>query len=552
MKVWDGIEFVSHNGVVLRGEDNIIEYAGLKATKDHKVWTENGWKEFAKCALEQTPIYITGYDELPIRLADGKLRCGFSHRAAREVGDKVVYADNLHSMQKGKFKSVEQFIQKNRRMQKVRQNKERIKTSSRYSKVVTKSLYFGKATMYKSKRCNVQKLWRKGNSIQIQESKRDGQIFDGQVRIRSRITNRPYQQRWALRTREYSFYSCGNKHEQSKTKPRYTNDAFIQKRTSRNSICRQYINRIFWKKKNDIRGSYNEILQYTLKQTKGRVWDILNAGPRNRFTCEGLLVSNCLVLDFAGNIERFGAVDLIQMPRSKNKNGDDKPTSPPQKICPNCREPVFISAKQCHCGHEFEFEEKLGHDKVASNAAIMAAEIKPERYEVARVIYKTHVGASGVPTLRVQYYDYFGFIASEYICFSHTGYARKNAEHWANARMKKAGEETMASAYDVLGVDKNANQDEIKKVYRKLAKKYHPDLNPNCEVSEARFKEINAANEAMVAGDIHRLVKCKLLTAPIIPVDTSAAYSMRDNFKTPIAVFAKKSGKYMQITGYEF
>lgn len=261
---------------------------------------------------------------------------------------------------------------------------------------------------------------------------------------------------------------------------------------------------------------------------------------------------NCLVLDYAGNIERFGAVDLIEMPRGSNKNSDGKPTSPPQKICPNCRESIFIGATQCQCGHEFEFQEKLAHGKTASNAAIMAAEIKPERYEVARVIYKTHVGASGVPTLRVQYYDYFGFIASEYICFSHTGYARQKAIDWARDRLKKIGDETLASACDLLGVDKNATQNDIKKAYRELAKKYHPDLNPNCEVSESRFKEINAANEAMVSGDFNKMIKCKVLSEAQIPADTSAAYSMRENFKAPIAVFAKKSGKYMQITGYEF
>ncbi len=50
--------------------------------------------------------------------------------------------------------------------------------------------------------------------------------------------------------------------------------------------------------------------------------------------------------------------------------------------------------------------------------------------------------------------------------------------------------------YEVLGVDKNANEDEIKKAYRKLAKKYHPDANPdNKKEAEAKFKEVNEAYE---------------------------------------------------------
>lgn len=53
--------------------------------------------------------------------------------------------------------------------------------------------------------------------------------------------------------------------------------------------------------------------------------------------------------------------------------------------------------------------------------------------------------------------------------------------------------------YAILGVDKKANQDEIKKVYRKLAKKYHPDTHPGDKKSEEKFKEINEAYE--VLGD---------------------------------------------------
>lgn len=53
--------------------------------------------------------------------------------------------------------------------------------------------------------------------------------------------------------------------------------------------------------------------------------------------------------------------------------------------------------------------------------------------------------------------------------------------------------------YQVLGVDKTASQDEIKKAFRKLARKYHPDLNPNDPTAKDKFQAINEANE--VLGD---------------------------------------------------
>ena len=51
--------------------------------------------------------------------------------------------------------------------------------------------------------------------------------------------------------------------------------------------------------------------------------------------------------------------------------------------------------------------------------------------------------------------------------------------------------------YESLGVPRNAKEDEIKKAYRKLARKYHPDLNPNNKQSEEKFKEIQEAYEVL-------------------------------------------------------
>src|SRR2546429_3226858 len=55
----------------------------------------------------------------------------------------------------------------------------------------------------------------------------------------------------------------------------------------------------------------------------------------------------------------------------------------------------------------------------------------------------------------------------------------------------------MADHYEVLGIARNATDEEIKRAYRALARQYHPDSNPDAPDADAKFKEINLAYETL-------------------------------------------------------
>src|SRR3972149_4457147 len=58
--------------------------------------------------------------------------------------------------------------------------------------------------------------------------------------------------------------------------------------------------------------------------------------------------------------------------------------------------------------------------------------------------------------------------------------------------------------YDILGVPRNAGDKDIRKAFRRLARKHHPDVNPGDKSAEARFKEINAAYEVLSDAEKRR------------------------------------------------
>jgi curved DNA-binding protein len=60
---------------------------------------------------------------------------------------------------------------------------------------------------------------------------------------------------------------------------------------------------------------------------------------------------------------------------------------------------------------------------------------------------------------------------------------------------------TFPDYYKILGIDKTSSLADIKNAYRKLARKYHPDLNPNDKDAKRKFQEINVANEVIVVAN---------------------------------------------------
>jgi len=135
---------------------------------------------------------------------------------------------------------------------------------------------------------------------------------------------------------------------------------------------------------------------------------------------------DCLVLDFGGNVRRHGFIDQVSAPR-KGKKGP--PGEAPVKQCPTCGSLVPIMQQTCpDCGFKFPVVEREA-EKLHHVGAILSTEVPPVELRVDRIMYAKHIGKSGVPTLRVDYYCGLRRV-SEYVCLEHDGFARSKAEKW--------------------------------------------------------------------------------------------------------------------------
>lgn len=339
-KLWDGESFVSHGGVIYKGEKDVIEYCGLTATKDHKVKTREGWRSFGECASKQIPIVQTGFGGHAIRESENMFSaCGVERE---KVEDANVCSLRVSDMLEKVFNKLQQFIKGYcRGMLKVQPTKNNTEQRGSQTNISATT------KMHKSEECTIYGLWRERNRVQIQNC--FGWLFMGNGKPRNtgmpkELSVRQNRQQRALRSREFAMGYAINEFVSYKAAHVKCKASQFQAYLSANTLCGPNI-KAFIQYRVDRRKNNREVPQ-TIIQTKRKVWDILNSGPRNCFTCEGLLVHNCVIQDNSGNWLRFNdsfselyedGVKTLESDADQKTRKEPTDKEKKQSCCPQCK-----------------------------------------------------------------------------------------------------------------------------------------------------------------------------------------------------------------------
>lgn len=354
-KVWDGCNFVSHDGAVCKGVKNVIEYQGLVATPDHEVWTAQGWRAFGECALEQIPIAKTGFGRIAIRECENLFTDSILER--NKTAKNVRFNRMHHMRSKNKNNVYKLNRKKNVRLSK-------LQSANKISKVVLFSRSTTRTALQQSKRPILSQVWRSRNRIQIcfrnGSSTLDKGQFGNSSRPKTAIGSN--RKRRTLRTRKHSLVNTFAKQLAYSQKESFRCNEQIQTRFSAHSIRGRNVTwNVF--SKYDTRRNCRKMVT-PIMQTEREVWDILNCGPLSRFTAQGLLVHNCgLIIDHVSNVVRHGLPDKPRQwgldRRDKRGKSEKDPEDMPMTRClnkdviPACMKPYPRVLSACpHCGWE--------------------------------------------------------------------------------------------------------------------------------------------------------------------------------------------------------
>jgi DNA polymerase len=281
-KVWDGVAWVCHGGVVYKGIKEVISYDGLTATKDHIVFTEDERHiSFGACARKQKRIAQTGLGGQAIRL-------GESDKPYRRLGQKIcaTIKGSVHRLLKNKADRYEESSK--------RQNKgvPSLLATTACANMAVQTSHEYEDEMSEPQRPELQTLWGAWDRVSLQFTKRSLCMdYEKLKASHQEFRVRPNKQQWPLRAWKFTLGLSKNKclqHQVYKKRPKTSSvSVFI----SGSKVCGQYFKKFILQRFN-FRANRRQVSKIQL-QTERRVWDILDAGPNNRYTVSGKLVHNC-------------------------------------------------------------------------------------------------------------------------------------------------------------------------------------------------------------------------------------------------------------------
>lgn len=297
-RVWDGVEWVAHTGVVYQGVKDVITIEGLTATPDHEVWTSDGRKvqlgSYEGSLGEEAPLAIGEIEGAPVRFCGGD-------RSGRACSRRSDGSLSVHRMWNGEAHQRTEFDERQeQRMPELLADYVEVRGGTR------PEIRRDRVSVQEPEERSVEELRRTRHQVLFQEPETVhsvGRAISTSHGL-SRGGDRPTEQRRSLRTWESSVgFAQGADSEPSVhtagvvQRGEAGSDArrlpFDPRDRPRGSVCGEY-SAAAGSGGAVSRTDNNEVLQRGQRQTK-RVYDITNAGPRRRFTVSGVIVSNCIL-----------------------------------------------------------------------------------------------------------------------------------------------------------------------------------------------------------------------------------------------------------------
>ena len=302
-RLWDGQNWVTHEGVIYKGEREVIDYEGLRATPDHLVWVEGKPEpvQFGLAAACGAHLIQTGDGRKAIRLGEDYQR----RETLEQIDEPLLCTDAMHRMRLSPV--AVSYQPQNRKIQGLPE----MLTATYDSLLAGQAADSGKTAMRESKRSGIPKLRWPGNKIYVSERKRSRALPVEYLRTSEKGTrNRPYRQQQRLCAGQSPL--CNPYGKQQQQEMHRTQSFFADVL----ALCQAGCNPQALPgadQGRDHSGRGNGCIRKAEKlerhQRKARLYDIRNAGEHHRFTVSGKLVHNCGYGGSVGALKAMGALE---------------------------------------------------------------------------------------------------------------------------------------------------------------------------------------------------------------------------------------------------